>query len=842
MIEALNEQTQLFAPDSVEHRQNNTYVLLDPNKPHWIGVDERGAGIIRSIGVRNVVGKVVMQYAQRHNIDQTKAWIDCTNFLREVIRSEYIATSPIVSPPYTGRADYLKPGKLEEVWLHTNNSCNLSCAHCLVSSSPQGSAGLSLEKWKDVITQSRELGAKTFFITGGEPFVRKDMCEIIDFITGSQIGGELTILTNAMLFKGDRLEALKRFRDRPLFFQVSLDGATEKTNDKIRGKGCFKGTLQGIKSLKSIGFETVLTTAVADSNHHEIPLIPKLAQEIGCKRIHLMWVHRKGRMIENASDFEISIEKVIDVVQKTKKVADELGIEIDNFVAMQNRVNSQPGLKYDLSSSGYSTMCVSYDGRVYPAASFVDEDRMVCGSVTHAWGNDTSLKQIWEKSERLNELRQATLQKKRVCKSCHVKYVCGGGDLEHGYFYSQAEDVLGHDPYSDLHKYMIQDAMFHWVDAKRKGTRQNTGYDSPQLYHVMGESSVDCGNTEAYEQEISTGVSTVRSNCVLSYEIDKARRLVRDFYGKAAEEPQEGLCCPTSFDKEEIAHIPQAVIDRFYGCGSPVSAAEVQPGETYLDLGSGGGIDCFIASKKVGPTGKIIGVDMTDQMLKVAHENRVIVEENLKFKNIEFRKGFLETVPVDDRSIDIVTSNCVINLSPDKKVVFKEIWRVLKDHGRIVISDIVTNGPIPSHLKINPRLWGECLSGALTENEFITFLEISGFYGLQLLKKVYWKSVEGYDFYSVTVRGYKFEKKKGCNFIGQKAIYRGPFKSITDEEGHHFLRDEIVEICTDTAAKLANAPYQGLFTIVGSKVAKSVDESFATVSSTDSCGDDTSCC
>jgi hypothetical protein len=162
----------------------------------------------------------------------------------------------------------------------------------------------------------------------------------------------------------------------------------------------------------------------------------------------------------------------------------------------------------------------------------------------------------------------------------------------------------------------------------------------------------------------------------------------------------------------------------------------------------------------------------------------------------------------------VVTSNCVVNLSPDKPRVFAEIWRILKDHGRAVIADIVSDREVPPRLKVNEQLWGECIVGALTEEQFLAMLEQAGFYGLSILKKTFWKTIEGYQFYSVTAQGFKFEKTQGCTYIGQVAIYRGPFKAILDEEGHCFPRNVAVRVCTDTASKLSQPPYAGLFTIV----------------------------
>jgi len=139
---------------------------------------------------------------------------------------------------------------------------------------------------------------------------------------------------------------------------------------------------------------------------------------------------------------------------------------------------------------------------------------------------------------------------------------------------------------------------------------------------------------------------------------------------------------------------------------------------------------------------------------------------------------------------------------------------VLTDHGRAVIADIVADREVPPKMRADGRLWGECISGALTEEAFLAAIERAGFYGVSILKKTFWKQVEGCKFFSVTVRGYKFEKKAGCTYVGQYTIYLGPLKAALDEEGHLFPRGTPVEVCTDTAAKLSRPPYAGSFVIV----------------------------
>ncbi|MFQ5480965.1 MAG: methyltransferase domain-containing protein [Thermodesulfobacteriota bacterium] len=291
------------------------------------------------------------------------------------------------------------------------------------------------------------------------------------------------------------------------------------------------------------------------------------------------------------------------------------------------------------------------------------------------------------------------------------------------------------------------------------------------------------------------------------------REDVKTYYGEAAVEPRPGLCCPTAYAGAETSHIPAEVLDVSYGCGSPVTLSGLSEGETLLDLGAGAGIDCFIASKVTGPRGRVIGIDMTDEMLEKAEKNKTEVEERLGYSNVEFRKGFLESIPAEDESVDIVTSNCVINLTADKAPVFGEIYRILKSGGRFVISDIISERLVPSAMQEDSELWGECISGALTTEEFISLAVDAGFYGITILSESFYKEADGIKFYSITYRAHKEVKGDKCLYSGHQATYNGPFKSITDDEGHEFPRGLAIEVCTDTARRLSLAPYDEFFTI-----------------------------
>jgi SAM-dependent methyltransferase len=185
----------------------------------------------------------------------------------------------------------------------------------------------------------------------------------------------------------------------------------------------------------------------------------------------------------------------------------------------------------------------------------------------------------------------------------------------------------------------------------------------------------------------------------------------------------DAACCDNQlYSVQLLEGLPADVTSFTLGCGNPIDAAALQPGETVLDLGSGGGLDCFLAAKQVGPTGRVLGVDMTPEMLERART----AAERLKFSQVEFRQGYLENLPVAAGSVDAVISNCVINLSPDKPQVFREIARVLKPGGRVAVSDIVIDGEMPAALRDNPEAWSECLAGAIDWRAYARGLEQAG--------------------------------------------------------------------------------------------------------------------
>ncbi len=335
-------------------------------------------------------------------------------------------------------------------------------------------------------------------------------------------------------------------------------------------------------------------------------------------------------------------------------------------------------------------------------------------------------------------------------------------------------------------------------------------------------------------------------------EAQSKESIVRQRYATGAKERADKLCCPIDYEDRYLRVIPQEVIERDYGCGDP--SHYLREGETVLDLGSGTGKICFIAAQIVGPKGKVIGADMTDEMLEVARRNAPIVAERIGYANVEFRKGRIQDLALDlelleerlrahpianaasflaadelaeelrvkhplvtSDSIDVVISNCVLNLvdPKSKRQLFEEIFRVLKKGGRAVICDIVSDEEVPEEMQNDPELWSGCISGALTEDGFLAAFEKSGFYGIQILKRDRdpWRTVQGIEFRSMTVQAFK-GKQGPCFEYNQAVIYRGPFKEVLDDDNHRLERGKRYAVCDKTHNLYKKAPYREFFEFV----------------------------
>jgi len=320
---------------------------------------------------------------------------------------------------------------------------------------------------------------------------------------------------------------------------------------------------------------------------------------------------------------------------------------------------------------------------------------------------------------------------------------------------------------------------------------------------------------------------------------------VRRRYGAAAATREPALCCPVSYDPRHLEVIPPEVLERDYGCGDP--SRHVREGDAVLDLGSGGGKICFIAAQLAGPKGSVLGIDENPAMLALARAAAPVVAERLGHANVRFARGRIQDLALDperldawlrrhpvttaeelwrveleaerlrrdeplvpDASVDLVLSNCVLNLVADahKPALFAELFRVLRPGGRIALSDIVCDEPVPAALKADPELWSGCISGALEERVFLAALERAGFWGLRIDE---WNAepfavVDGIEFRSLTVTGRKADRGP-CLDANEAVVYRGPWRRVEDDDGHVLVRGERSAVCAKTHRVLTSEPY-----------------------------------
>ena len=327
---------------------------------------------------------------------------------------------------------------------------------------------------------------------------------------------------------------------------------------------------------------------------------------------------------------------------------------------------------------------------------------------------------------------------------------------------------------------------------------------------------------------------------------------VRDRYAAGAQAAEAALCCPIDYDPQYLEVLPEEVLERDYGCGDP--SKFVKEGDTVVDLGSGGGKICFIASQIVGATGAVIGVDMTDEMLDLARRSAPVVAERVGWDNVTFRRGYIQDLRTDmdrvaarladrpitsladlaaleawrdaefaerpmvaDSSVDVVVSNCVLNLvdPQDRASMLAEIFRVLKRGGKAAISDIVCDEAVPREMREDPVLWSGCISGAWEEAAFLQAFEDAGFHGIEIAayQDEAWQTVNGIEFRSMTVVAYK-GKQGACWDHKQAVVYKGPFKSVLDDDGHSYPRGTRVAVCKKTFDLLASGPYADGFLFI----------------------------
>lgn len=663
----------------------------------------------------------------------------------------FLKRLPFQEVKFENRIMQKKERGLKELWFHVTNKCNLSCNHCLFSSGPKENGELKFSDIKDLSTQAYHLGCKIFALTGGEPFVHNEYSDIIDHLLSFN-DSHVIVLSNGLLLK-DRAQIEKWGNDR-FHLQISVDGLKED-HERIRGKGSWNKLLSNLSWLKEKSFPFTISMSIDFHNAPQMSNVVSFAKEQGAKNVHFMWYFVKGR---GGIERRAAIDQIYENLIKAYDTAIDVGIAIDNIDSLKTQLFSPYGTVYDGCTSGVEAAAIGPDRKLYPSASLIGEKELsveIDGSLEESWNNSPSLLQIREDS--IKNIDDP------------FKFVLGGGDLEHSYINSKK--FLG----ADLYAFLQQKLLFEII---RRHVESCCESSLPRLNLKMGDILETCGN--------SGDIALVHTNCLLAISGNDALTNVKSFYSNAAEKVNDDILNPVSYDDDILSHIPEDLRFRGYGCGSPVDESDLKEGEHLVDLGCGVGVECFIASKKTGQNGIVTGIDVLTSMLEKARDGAKRISEILGFNNLCFKQGLLEMLPLDDNSVDVIISNCVMNLSTNKRKAYSEIARVLKPGGRLVISDVVTETEPGAEIRNSKVLSGECIGGAMTQNDLIGILKESGFISIEIIKRFPYRTVKNHEFYSLTYRAFKPIKSDLV-----KVVYKGPFSSIEISNGKQLTAGSI---------------------------------------------------
>lgn len=663
---------------------------------------------------------------------------------------------------YPGRSELLKTDRLHEMWFHLTDNCNMACRHCLFASSPHEKRELSTERVLKLTGEANALGCRMFALTGGEPLVHKGAHEIISSMLGIK-DCHVAILTNGLNVEDFFTD--KSYDFNRLHLQISVDGIG-KTHDKIRGRGMFSALENSMEWLSHNKIPFTISMCVTKSNVKEMKDVVEFAARSGASNIHFMWYFIRGR---GESKQFAKISTIYKHLLEAKEAGERTGVTIDNIEAVKNMIFAPCGTIHDGSTAGWEALAVGPDNCVYPSAATVGIEKL-------ATPLSESLEKTWKESDVLNEIRSVS------CKNLKspFRFFHGGGDTDHSYMHSGT--FCGDDPYSEIYEKLALEL----ITGKAAQSRRQ---ESSGLLLKMGDKLDRCSGHGP--------VAMTHTNCLLAVAGKDSLSVVKDFYTEAADNAKEDILNPACYDPELMDHIPEKHRFRGYGCGSPVMDADIQPGEHVVDLGSGRGIECFIASRLCGRAGQVTGIDMLDPMLQYAREGQTAVAENLGYDNMDFRKGYLEKLPLEDNTADLLLSNCVLNLSADKRKTFSEMFRILKPGGRLTISDVVCETEPGPAIRNDDTLHGECIAGAQTQKNLIGLLEESGFGSLTIIKRFPYRTVGGHQFYSLTFAAYKPAKNETV-----KTVFRGPLETALTSSGEILIPGSVKNLSRHEAELL----------------------------------------
>ncbi len=515
-----------YAPLGVYMERDGLHLVIDPEAPHWLSTNEAGAQILRLCDGRRTVSEIADEMARRWNLPFDEAIADTFDFLGDASQIEFVSRKPDLKPAYPGRAATVAPSHLSELYIFVTNDCNLRCTHCYVSSGdfvPENE--MTRDDLYRLIDEARDLGVQRFYFTGGEPFMRRDIFELIEYVCAES---ELVILTNATFFNKSILarltevarringDATNNFEQpRRLNVQISVDGPDAALHEMVRGPRTFRRTIQGIRDLVSIGLTPVISTAITTHNMDRMPETTRMLGALGVKEHHILWLQERGRAYDN-DDLLIPPAKVTQIMRELRMVAAEIGMVIDNETSLRVRVRGKHGRKTDLCNCGYESLDVFSDGQVYPCVWFSGAPSLACGSV-----RERSLRDIWLNSPILQEIRANSVQHRDGCNECHLKFICGGGTNCSSYFDSLATRGKGSfqaaEPYCETFMELTHDLL--WEQASQSVGTIAGGYSAPVIYNAMEGQGAACAKPNMTVLDSAFEVGSFHCACVLQSDV-----------------------------------------------------------------------------------------------------------------------------------------------------------------------------------------------------------------------------------------------------------------------------------------------------------------------------------
>ncbi len=529
-----------YAPAATYRTRDGVTLAIDGERPHWVTTNPTGAMLLRGCNGEHTVGDLALRLASRYGIPHEEAFDDTLAFLERLEGIEYVRQSPRLAPAYRDRGSSVRLGRLADLYLFLTNDCNLRCSHCYVSSGDYvPPREMTTQEVFRLIDQARDLGVGRFLVTGGEPFMVRDIFEIIRYITAES---DLVVLTNGLFFSDKYLARLAEVVGRGrISFQISLDGPTADLHDAIRGKGTFDKTLRAIRRAVAAGLELSISTAVSERTLAHMTDTTRLVASLGVPTHHILWMQEWGRALDHRLELMTPPARVVEVMRECRKVGDQLGVTIDNDASLRVRVKGKRGRKTDLCSCGWDSLAVFSDGQVYPCVWLAGAPGIECGSVL-----EQPLETIWRESPVLDQVRGVSVQNREKCSDCNLKFLCAGGSPCSSHFASLAtrgkSDLHAAEPYCETFLDLTHDMLWELGTAGMPEGTAGSGYQPPQLYGAMEGAGAVCARPNTVAIDRAHEVGSYHCVCVLESEVPEGAvvpALAASLQAPAQEDPYQ---------------------------------------------------------------------------------------------------------------------------------------------------------------------------------------------------------------------------------------------------------------------------------------------------------------